>query len=130
MFTQLIPFLIAYFIYTFTRDLIQFEGPFGWAQWIMLALDILFVLLLIPTSKRAVAAHRQSKEERAAQLEEEQKKLDRQRRAKYYEDFGDGPGYDELRAEEAPDGGEDEETEDAQPEDDGSEGEQPDDPPQ
>ena len=106
MFTQIMPFLIAYFIYTFTKDLIQFEGPFGWAQWVMLALDIAFVLLLYPTGKRAIAAHKQSKEDKAAQMAEQQEKLDKQRLAKYYEDFSDGPGYDAVKAELSP--GEDE----------------------
>lgn len=99
MFIQIIPFLIAYFIYTFTRDLIQYEGAFGWAQWVMLALDIAFVVLLYPTGKRAIAAYKQSKEDRAAQMAEEEEKLAKSRQAKYFEDFGDGPGYDDIKPE-------------------------------
>ena len=94
--TMILPFAIVYFIYVFARDLIKFEGTWGPAQWIMLVLLVIFVALLYPTGKNALEESKKQKEKSKEEAAEQQKQLEASRRAKYYEDFGDGPGYDEL----------------------------------
>ena len=92
MFSYLVVILLGYMLYNGVTMLIEHEGPFGTAQWITLAMCILYVPFIIFSAIRAVKSSKESKEKRAEEEAKQREEL-AARKKRFYLDDNDEMEY-------------------------------------